>query len=177
VVLRVEDALKIEWRKSGRTRQRFYCFSCSGCGCEIWHPRYYLKRASGRCRKCSDKNNGTASSTRNRIRPYEALFNKFTYDRLRAGQECYLTFEDFLVFTEQVRCHYCGGSVSWAAYGLQKNGYRYNLDRKDNTKGYIKGNLTVCCWPCNEMKGDRLSYEEMKAAMKVVLAMRKAPSR
>lgn len=43
---------------------------------------------------------------------------------------------------------------------LLKNGSRYNLDRIDNNKGYIFSNLVVCCWRCNNSKGNRYSFEE-----------------
>ena len=39
-----------------------------------------------------------------------------------------------LGLTEEEKCHYCGAELRG-----------YNLDRKDNTKGYSKENCVVCC--------------------------------
>ena len=55
-------------------------------------------------------------------------------------------------------CHYCGGEVT----------QRLGLDRVDNDKGYIPGNVVQCCTTCNSMKLD-LSVDEWVAHMKKVL--------
>jgi hypothetical protein len=36
------------------------------------------------------------------------------------------------------------------------------LDRIDNTKPHIKGNVVPSCAPCNFARGDRFTFEEMK---------------
>lgn len=74
-----------------------------------------------------------------------------------------LTFEDFLVLTQQP-CFYCNAPPS-NAYNEFKharsalpetiaNGtYRYNgLDRVDNAKGHDLDNLVPCCSMCNFAK-------------------------
>lgn len=98
-----------------------------------------------------------------RLRPYEALYNIFTSRATNKTNT--VTYDDFVTYTNISDCHYCGGSVSWAMYSLGDipTGHRYNLDRKNNTLGYHKDNLVVCCWPCNNAKGSLLSYEEMVA--------------
>lgn len=72
----------------------------------------------------------------------------------------FLTYEDFLTFTEQQRCHYCLADLTWTEY----NGTgRYNLDRKDTTQGYIVENVVPCCQRCNKGKCDSFSYQEWYA--------------
>lgn len=167
MVLSKEKAIRVELRdvgtqKNGRYRRRknFYIFRCMSCTEEMAVLATDLKRASGRCRKCAAVNAAPIHSHRVRKKPYEALFNRFNYDRQRCVQESDLTFEDFLEFIKIGECHYCGEKVTWAEYCLQKNGYRYNLDRKDNAIGYLKSNLVVCCWNCNETKSDRFTYDQ-----------------
>lgn len=46
-------------------------------------------------------------------------------------------------------CDYCGVSPS-------------GIDRKDNSKGYTRDNITSCCQRCNSIKGNQLDYLEMK---------------
>lgn len=55
-------------------------------------------------------------------------------------------------------CHYCGGDVP----------NRIALDRVDNDKGYIPGNVVQCCLTCNQMKAKH-SVDEWVAHMKKVL--------
>lgn len=52
-----------------------------------------------------------------------------------------LTFEEFLEIVKQP-CFYCGDTTS--------NG----IDRVDNNKGYISGNMVSCCKVCNFGKRD-----------------------
>ncbi len=160
----IRSFLKEEARlQKGRykLRQTVFVFAClGGCGAEIEVRRSDLKKVSGRCRKCADKYVALKSSLRNRKRPYEALYNRFLYDRSRNGVETDLTFDDFLEFTKKHTCHYCDEPVSWSECALGTNGYRYNLDRKNPKAGYTKDNCAVCCWDCNQTKSNRFSYEE-----------------
>jgi len=67
-----------------------------------------------------------------------------------------ITFEQFLEFTNISECHYCNSPIVW-----KKSGSRtYNLDRKDNNKGYLLNNLVVCCYKCNKGKREIYTYEE-----------------
>lgn len=43
-------------------------------------------------------------------------------------------------------CHYCGYKPSWPKE-------RVGLDRIDNKKGYLNGNVVGCCFTCNSAKG------------------------
>ena len=51
-------------------------------------------------------------------------------------------------------CFYCGCAPKQVVYRKNANGkFTYNgIDRSDNTKGYIPGNVVSCCWPCNNLK-------------------------
>jgi hypothetical protein len=167
VALNSNDAIRVVLvdlgtQKGGRwkLRSRFYFYKCVDCGGEISYQKYDLKKVSGRCRKCADKLSGLRSSVKNRILPFEALYNKFRYDRQRSQVFCDISYEDFLKFTKIRKCHYCGCSVNWSMFCLGKNGAKYNLDRKDNSRGYLKNNVVVCCWGCNETKSDRFTYKQ-----------------
>jgi hypothetical protein len=92
--------------------------------------------------------------TVNCLRPHEA-----TYNKLIANQRKYivdLTFEEFLEFTNTSSCHYCTAPIVWQKYCAT----RYNLDRKDNTRGYSPENCVVCCLRCNRGKMDLFTYDE-----------------
>ncbi len=95
-----------------------------------------------------------------RRRPYEGLYNCFTAQSNKSHL-IDLSYENFLEFTKTNECVYCGEKVTWAKFYPQKFGQNYNLDRKDNSLGYTKGNCAVCCWSCNDIKSDRFTYEQM----------------
>jgi len=102
-----------------------------------------------------------------RLRPFEAMYNWFKSSNLQANQRrkrrrsFTLTYEEFLEFTKQDHCHYCHSSVEWKMYNLNiGSSPRYNLDRMDNNVGYEAFNLVVCCWKCNDGKGNAFTHEE-----------------
>lgn len=57
-------------------------------------------------------------------------------------------------------CHYCGAAPE--VYS--------GIDRVDNSRGYVFGNMVPCCWKCNQMKG-KLS-EEVFLAQAYLIATR-----
>lgn len=74
-----------------------------------------------------------------------------------------LSFSEFLTLTS-APCHYCGRPPSKV-----RSDYTYNgLDRLDNDKGYYPKNVVTCCYPCNRVKSDLLSYTEMLELGKIL---------
>ncbi len=65
-----------------------------------------------------------------------------------------LTKEQFFELTQK-DCHYCGAKPNNVSKFRGCNGsYVYNgIDRVDNAKGYIIGNVVSCCKICNSAKG------------------------
>ena len=61
-------------------------------------------------------------------------------------------------------CHYCNGSINPTGHAL---------DRKDSSKGYFFSNVVTCCYSCNKIKSDLLTFEEMVYTMKCLLNFRK----
>ena len=121
---------------------------CSICKSEI--HRYGNKKHSGKCSVCTQRKN----------RPYQRIYNKMVSSRKGKDSSKTITYEEFLSFVSKKKCFYCGENITWVQYGEKAT--KYNLDRKDNKKGYDKDNLVVCCWFCNELKSNRLTFEEMK---------------
>lgn len=74
-----------------------------------------------------------------------------------------ISYEEFLGLTKELQCHYCGASITWVAHPTNDKGVAYNLDRKDNDKGYTLNNVVVCCKLCNYTKANRFSYDEFRA--------------
>ena len=105
------------------------------------------------------------------IRPYESLYNYCLFHAAREHPELdhTLTYEEFLTFVNDLSCHCCESAVEFVARNINgKRAIRYNLDRKDNGRGYCADNLVVCCKRCNYTKGDRFTYEQFVQIGKVI---------
>lgn len=166
--MKKEDLILKEIKKprgSSSRLIRYYECKCFSKDCTVvtFRDVYAFKNWSGFCKKCSDlKKINSIDRTVNTtaIRPFEALYNNLVKHAKARLKECSITYQDFVDFTSELNCHYCNSSIFWASVNLAKNGSRYNLDRKDNSIGYVKNNLVVCCWRCNNGRGNLFSYEE-----------------
>ncbi len=119
------------------------------------------KLRSGNTKSCGCFNSERIAAL-SRKRPYESIYNNLVKicSRQLARLRLEITYEEFVGFTTITECHYCGSPIHWAMYNANKNGFSYNLDRKDNNKGYSKDNVVVSCSRCNFGKGRQFSYEE-----------------
>ena len=79
-------------------------------------------------------------------------------------KEWKITFDQYKKLLNQ-KCFYCNCSL------LNMKGI--GLDRINNAKGYIMGNVLPCCGDCNYIRQDLLTVEEMKVAMLAILKYRK----
>lgn len=65
-------------------------------------------------------------------------------------------------------CYYCGRSKTQTS-GAGWTTFKYvGIDRVDNTKGYVTGNVVSCCSTCNYMKRE-MTAEQMLSHMRQVL--------
>lgn len=65
---------------------------------------------------------------------------------LKRGLSWELTPEEYTHLKTTGACDYCGALADDIGY--------LGLDRVDNTKGYIQGNVVRCCHVCNRAKGE-----------------------
>lgn len=86
-----------------------------------------------------------------------AVHLRKAYQRIDA---CDLSSEEILAYIVQP-CVYCG-TVS----------FNRGLDRIDNSKPHVKGNVQTACTDCNIMRGDRFTVEEMMLIGKTVAEIR-----
>lgn len=80
---------------------------------------------------------------------------------------CLLT-EDQYVILISVPCDYCDNQL-----GSTINATGVGLDRIDNSRGYEMDNVVSCCVICNRLRGDHLTPEETRIAVKAVIDFRK----
>ncbi len=111
------------------------------------------------------RRNGAKNPWRARVRE---MFNTYSGRCRRKNVYWGLTLEEFYKLS-QSNCTYCGCEPM----NTCRKVFTYNgIDRKDNQKGYSRGNSVPCCGVCNSIKGAHLSFNEMKAAMRAVLRVR-----
>jgi hypothetical protein len=125
------------------------------CDCGSQREVSTCSLKNGRSQSCGCRNREKV-----RIRPFEALYNRFCATAKAAEREVELTYEEFVEFTKSVKCYYCWSLIRWTMYGVTRNGAAYNLDRMDNTQGYRTDNLVVCCKKCNFGKSSEYTHDE-----------------
>ena len=162
-------------RKSPRKFSHPYWICQCSCGTVKEVTASNLRSESSTSCGCGKYKNGGHS----RLRPFESLFRKvMKYARgkeLNWGPSA-LAYEEFLEFTSQPSCFYCGDALVWNPYNGAYARYvsqQYNLDRKDSTKGYCKENCVVCCKTCNFGKGNRYTFEEWSCMTYALRCLRK----
>jgi len=70
-------------------------------------------------------------------------------------------------------CYYCGVSgmlLQFYCEVMEINTPWMTIDRKDNLKGYLVGNVVPSCFLCNKIKGSFFDVEEMKKIGKQFVA-------
>jgi hypothetical protein len=134
----------------GKKRSLHYECLCS-CGASVPVNGDSLRRGiTKRCYACWLQ--------RNRLRPYESLFNATrtsAQNNNNPKQRTHLftlSYEEFLTLIE--------APLSWAPYMKRSTSMAYQIDRKDNNLGYIPGNVVACCQRCNYGKSSLFTYEE-----------------
>jgi len=128
-------------------------FWCSIPGCKNIIRGYTEKRI---CYKCSHK--------LLRKKSYEGLYNAFIS---RAKHPVKITYEEFKnICKNKKECEYCGEPIKRAKFRSSAPTRNAYLDRKNNSKPYEFKNCVSCCARCNDMKGQYLTYNEMKLIWK-----------
>lgn len=131
---------------------------CVACGKKSTTTTYQLRVLKQGCLSCGQENEHPL---------WSAYIRLCWCSKKRADKEI-LTFERFVEIASTAECHYCGDSVTWP----KRKASRYNLDRKDNTRGYAFDNVVVCCHLCNRLKGNRFSYDEFLRIARVLREIR-----
>ena len=75
------------------------------------------------------------------------------------GLDWTLTLDEYATAIGDGRCHYCDGLLSETGVAL---------DRIDNPKGYIPGNIVPSCWLCNTVRANWFTTQEMERLGRVI---------
>ncbi len=165
---KVFGRLTVRERIGTKDRAPLYFCDCACGGSKKATAPALRTRAIQSC-GCLQRENAAKNGIATRLRPYEASYNHLLRAARKRNLNVDISYEEFLIYTEQPTCHYCTDSVVWASYDGHNKAY--NLDRKDNALGYLKSNIVVACGRCNQAKSNLFSYEEwvaMTAALRIV---------
>ena len=129
--------------------------TCRKCGVakppDAFYNRARVNGLTYTCKECHRK-----AIAENKKDPTKHNFWYKRYERIRnsaqkRGLEFDLTLDDIRDLKSQKVCQYCKREVEVIT-----------LDRADNNKGYIKGNIIPACIVCNKIKGQvDFNKEEM----------------
>lgn len=174
-MLDINNAIRKELRIVGGRTRHYYVFDCTHHGCCLTFratPSDFHKR-SGFCKRHAKSNSKALLSSKV---PFLGHYKNLRRNAAKhhPDKEFDITYEQFFFLTQIGVCHYCGESnIVWNARSFNR---KSNLDRKDNTIGYVFNNVVVCCKECNFMKRDWLSYEEFKAVRRFLKNWRESDS-
>lgn len=115
----------------------------------------YRTATADRLRKRYERDDVKEAEHKRRRTP-DQRFVKARHDaskRASGAKEFSLTFVEYIDIING-RCEYCNSDISQEAGS--------GLDRIDNDKGYILGNVNPCCSNCNRRRGKSMSAEEFK---------------
>lgn len=161
---KIEDEyfLRLErTRYNNHSLTKIFVYKCRGIDClkEVKVQQCALKTHSRKCKSCSQKG-----------RPFESLYNEMKKGASRRHIQVDLSYDDFLILTKIKNCSYCGDRISWNKFS-RNNGKilsrSYNIDRRNNSKGYTLDNCTVCCFRCNHFKGIMNEFEFLELCKKI----------
>ena len=135
---------------------------------EFWKGRPDCKGCWGEFKK--KRRRDIPMKVRLMDRSYMAKYGKTTIGRFhniktnlkRRGIDLDINRDDFVAwFNRQSRkCHYCHREFT-KANGRKLELTGLTIDRKNNSRGYTKGNLVLACRRCNMIKGSWFTEEQM----------------
>lgn len=119
---------------------------------ELEYQQNYRKTKKGKETVKRWNDNKGKISVKDYQQSFKARFNTAKKRAKKRNLEWNLTLEEYKSLLIPNMCHYCEAPVS--VYGV-------GLDRLDNEKGYVWGNVEPCCAGCNKLKSDLLTHSEM----------------
>lgn len=90
------------------------------------------------------------------LRAKKIIYTSYKLSAKRKGLEFSIPFENFVDIIS-LNCFYCDSEPKNIKIEgkIRKTTFKYNgIDRMDNSKGYIIGNIVPCCKMCNMAKND-----------------------
>jgi len=165
----------LAYRYTGKGKQAYWTCHCD-CGNLTTVRGSSLRQGDTKSCGCyaieqSRKKNGLPKGEA----AFRILFRSYKKGAKTRGYKFELSEQKFRVITSQ-NCHYCGAEPTKICRNYHNDfhgSYTYNgIDRVDNSKGYIEGNVVPCCEICNKMKMTRSQEEFLEQIKKIATYLR-----
>jgi 5-methylcytosine-specific restriction endonuclease McrA len=146
--------------------------NCPKCGKTIHYKckktLYDATRRNTQCKHCCKLGIRNGYYGKFTTKPYESLYKRLVRCAKYKGIKCQLTYEQFVEFTKNPICQYCGEPVSFKKHlkHIEKS-LAYNIDRRDSTGPYSIDNCQVLCYSCNILKYTTTENEFFKKIKKI----------
>lgn len=144
---------------------------CTSCSTLLISENSYIQvfeKGSGKCRTCSRIRTKQIRQNMSPADKQKLWDSKKMYQNTPKGRHTELrrvlrkegvdatdplwNFSFYSQIVADGSCHYCGGLLNAGSHAL---------DRVDNKVAHTCYNTVPCCWRCNDLKSDDMSYEEM----------------
>jgi Zn ribbon nucleic-acid-binding protein len=154
------EPLKITYKKPNsetKYNRRYITAKCKQCGIiETMRDDNYIHKKG--CKKCGTKEGGKNRILKDLKSAKNRILSSYKANAKNRGYVFEIGNEKFFELLNG-NCYYCNAKPRLANYiskATQKhpeyNFYINGVDRLDNDKGYIEGNVVSCCTACNLMK-------------------------
>lgn len=153
-------------------RSLHQCIECHKKIESVWKKTYYIENIEQFAARRKTRKKANKTYSLGYLLPADVnLQAKRKFARLqgvakRRELEVALLPEEYQSLIEK-ECYYCDGFFDIDL------GWGTQLDRLDNSKGYVSGNCVRCCNFCNSIKKDTLTPVETKAVINLLIQMRK----
>lgn len=129
------------------------------CKCDCGRYTYKTQHALvtmgyQQCNVCGRKEAIAKTTLPNGLSKWHRMIRYYKKNAASFNRPFELTEQQFMEVASS-NCMYCGAPPKHGAYNVVCNG----IDRIDNDKGYIPGNVGACCTWCNYMKGKHTKEE------------------
>lgn len=146
-----EDKPTTDFYRASNGMPRGICKSCHNQSVIKWQKTDGKDSRLASRKKYGSSDKGKAAKKRLR----QSIHSRFK--AMLAGSKnrellCDITEEQFGNLTDS-NCTYCDGPLPLSGIGL---------DRIDDLKGYVQGNVLPCCGECNRIRSDVYTVEETK---------------
>ena len=118
------------------------------------------------CKECNKTRSRAWSKTPSGI--YSVISGRVNFrNKLKKYHQLHIKKGEFIEWynAQEKVCVYCGineEELQTLPDEFNNNSRRLTIDCKSGDLGYALENIVLACWRCNLIKGDLLSYEEMK---------------